>query len=160
MERGTDEATQEVPENVALDPLIPWRVEQVGDAKTAFVRGEATGVYCERPIHDTFASCPVMRVLGFLCPFIAPIPISALVCRLLTPLWPRSAILRGWFMLGAPVYRPRATCLCHSLRLVYPKEASLLSPPQGSSAAAVFCREAKRTEFRVLGERTDPQKPF
>lgn len=38
-----------------------------------------------------------------------------------------------------------------------PKEASLLSPPQGSSAAAVFCREAKRAEFRVLGERTDPR---
>lgn len=36
-----------------------------------------------------------------------------------------------------------------------PKEASLLSPPQGSSAAAVFCREAKRAEFRVFGERTD-----
>lgn len=28
VERGTDEATQGVPENVALDPLTPWRVEQ------------------------------------------------------------------------------------------------------------------------------------
>lgn len=72
--------------------------------------------------HDTFTSCPVMRDLGFLWPFIAPIPISALACRFLTPLWPRSAILRGWFMLGAPVYRPRATCLCHSLRLVYQRK--------------------------------------
>lgn len=47
MGRGTDEATQEVPEKVALDPLTE---QVIGDAKTAFVRGEAIGVYCERRI--------------------------------------------------------------------------------------------------------------